>query len=111
MKLVTFHIGDNTIEMDNNIWGTETVKLNGEIVSQKWSMFGVEHPFKIQDNEMTKDAVVKTGYNFPYGFHVDLKVDNKPIIEHSRSRQRFWIFLAIIISSFIIGILSGIRDR
>lgn len=35
MKLVTYYIGDNTIEIENSILGKETVKLNGEIVSQK----------------------------------------------------------------------------
>ncbi len=111
MKLVTFYIGDNIIELDNNIWGTETVKLNGETVSQKWSLFGIEHPFNIQENGQAKEAVVKIGYNFPYGFQIDLNIDNKPIVQHSKSKQRFWIILGILILFVVAGFLLGLRDR
>jgi hypothetical protein len=111
MKLVTFRIGDNIIELNNNIWGTETVILNGDVVSQKWSVFGVEHPFTIRENDQSKEAMVKIGYNFPYGFQIDLSIDNKPIVQHSRSKKLFWIILGILILFVVAGFLLGIRDR
>ncbi len=40
-------IGDNVVEFHNNFLGRETVVLNGQIVSQKASTMGVDHPFTI----------------------------------------------------------------
>lgn len=112
MKLVTYYIGDNTIEIQNSILGKETVKLNGEIVSQKSSIFGAEHPFKIYEDGVTKDAMIKIGLSFlPLGIQVDLLVDNKPIVKHSKSKQRFWIILGVLIFCAVVGFLLGLRDR
>lgn len=38
-------VDGHLIEFLNNVWGKETVKMNGQIVSQKSSVLGVQHHF------------------------------------------------------------------
>lgn len=56
--------------------------------------------------------MIKIGLSFlPLGIQVDLLVDNKPIVQHSKSKQRFWIILGILILFAVAGFLLGLRDR
>lgn len=108
MKLVTYYIGDNTIEIENSILGKETVKLNGEIVSQKSSVLGTIHNFELNENGDSKEVNVKLGMSFSLGVQIDLILDNKPIIEHNRSKNRFWIILSLmLVPYFYIGYVVG----
>ncbi len=47
MKYTTIYIGENKIEVFNTLLGIEKIKVNGEIVSRKFSIFGTEHNFTI----------------------------------------------------------------
>lgn len=56
MKLVSFPIGNDVIEVYNSMWtGVETVKFNGHVVSKHFNWFVGIHPFQIVNpdtNEM-----------------------------------------------------------
>ena len=48
MKLTTVYLGDKKIEFFNSLIGMETVKVNNEVVSSKFSITGTEHLFKTE---------------------------------------------------------------
>lgn len=56
MRYLTLNINPNArIDIDNDIWGKETIRYNGEIVSEKSSFFGSVHSFeKEEDGEIAK---------------------------------------------------------
>jgi len=48
MKILTFPIGNDLLEVDNNMWtGVETVTFNGHIVSRAFNWFKGVHEFGI----------------------------------------------------------------
>ncbi len=80
MKYTTIYLNENTIEIFNSIIGRETIKLNGEIVSSKFSITGTEHHFRITENEEEADCKIITGFGLS-GVVIDLYKNNEPIIE------------------------------
>ncbi|GGK85214.1 hypothetical protein ACD591_19975 [Rufibacter glacialis] len=51
MNVLTLHISDTAkIEVDNSFNGKETIKYNGEIVSEKKSLLGENHTFTCEEN-------------------------------------------------------------
>jgi hypothetical protein len=49
MKYVEFKIGETKIEFHNSIFGKERVVNNGKTISEKHSIFGAKHIFKIDE--------------------------------------------------------------
>ncbi len=41
---------ENQIELFNSMWGTETVKYNGEVVSKETTMWGTTHRFHVDES-------------------------------------------------------------
>ena len=99
MKYTTVHLGKNKIELFNTISGKETIKVNGEIVSEKRSVTGTEHIFKINDNGNDVTCKLATGFSMN-GIVFSLYKNDKPIIEMPKSNFAFLFFL-------IIGIVVG----
>lgn len=107
MKIVTYYLGKNIIEVHNSTWGKETISLNGNMVSEKFSILGAEHRFQIVENGESKEVLVKPRYDFPRGLQIDLMVDNKPFIEHAKSMNLFWgIFIIVLGFILVINIFS-----
>ena len=105
MKFSTIQLGDNKIEIFNSYLGKEIIKLNGEIVSQKSSITGAKHSFKIIENDRKVDykLILDFGAN---GVVMDLYKDNIAIIESPRSSS---LFILLIISLFIVlGVIMQI---
>ena len=71
MKYITVYLGEHKIELFNTFLGKETVKVNGEIVSSKYSMAGTEHLFSINEKEGKSDYKLNTGVGFR-GVIIDL---------------------------------------
>ncbi|MFC6997973.1 hypothetical protein [Rufibacter roseus] len=59
MNVLTLNLSDSVkIEVDNSLSGLETIKYNGEIVSEKKSLLGENHAFEREENgEMVKYEV------------------------------------------------------
>ena len=103
MKFTTVYIGENKIEIFNTLLGVEKIKVNGEIVSKKFSIFGTEHNFAIKEN----DENVECKINFGFGFHgvvFNLYKDNKPIIESPQNGCL--LFIAIFLIALAIGLMK-----
>lgn len=92
MKFSTIHLGNNKIEIFNSFLGKETIKLNGEIVSEKSSITGAKHYFKIIENEQKVDCKLILGYG-ANGVVMDLYKDNVAIIESPKSSYLVIMFL------------------
>ncbi len=99
MKYTTVHLDENKIELFNTLLGKETVKVNGEIVSEKRSITGSEHIFKINKNGNENTYKLTTGFNIN-GVGFSLYKNDKPIIEMPKSKLAFYFFV-------IIGIIVG----
>ncbi len=99
MKYTTVHLDENKIELFNTCLGKETVKVNGEIVSEKRSITGTEHIFKINENGNENNYKLTTGFNLN-GVGFSLYKNDKPIIEMPKSKLAFYFFI-------IIGIIIG----
>jgi len=104
MKLTTIYLGENKIEISNSIFGRETIKVNGEIVSQKSSITGAEHIFSITENGTVADCKLKLGFGFN-GVVFDLYKNNKPIIESPKSGCLI-LFVAVFFIGLVIGLLT-----
>lgn len=66
MRYLTLIIDDKTeLTLDNSIWGKETVKLNGVLVSEKTSIWGSEHSFEVlEENKIvTYKVIIKMSLN------------------------------------------------
>jgi len=66
MRYLTLKINPSTeLTFDNTIWGKETVKLNGVVVSEKTSIWGSEHNFDvIEENKIvTYKVIIKMGFD------------------------------------------------
>lgn len=58
MKYTEFTVDNNKIEFLNSILGKETVVVNGEKVSERFSVTGTEHHFTIKSNHF----ILKSNY-------------------------------------------------
>jgi len=99
MKYTTINLGDNKIEIFNSILGKETIKVNDEIISSKYSIFGAKHYFSIIENGIEVDCEINIGLSI-HGIIYDLYIDNKPIIV--ANKNGCVMFFAIIGFLFII---------
>ena len=59
MKYYEYKIDSDKIEFSNSFIGKETVKVNGKKISEKFSITGTEHLFKVNSNEI----LLKTNYD------------------------------------------------
>jgi len=97
MKLITIHLGDKKIEVQNSFWGIETIRVNDELVSSKFSFFGTNHIFKQIENseEILYEVKIRTGF----GPVVDIYRQGNPILEFPKyGALRFFIYLIIILT-------------
>ncbi|MGO4903885.1 hypothetical protein [Flavobacterium sp. W20_MBD1_R3] len=100
MKFTTINLGNNKIEVFNSFIGRETIVLNGKVVSEKNSITGATHHFKIIEN----DQEVACKFIFGYGLNgvvMSLYKDNKPVIESEKSMFFGFVFLMLIAFGFI----------
>ena len=97
MKLITFHTGDNKIEIHNSILGKETVKVNDEVVSSKFSFFGSVHNFsRIEDNE---EILYEVKMKLGFGPAFDIYRHGKPLLIFPKyGALRFIIFIVIVLT-------------
>lgn len=108
MKFTTVHLDNNKIELFNSILGKETIKVNNKIVSEKRSVFGTVHSFKIAENGKDVTCKLATGFGFN-GVVIDLYKEGKPIIESPKSGVRgiiIYLFVAVIVIVALDKILS-----
>ena len=109
MKYTTIHLAENKIELFTSLLGKETVKVNGEIVSEKSSITGTEHVFKIRENDIENTYKLITGSNVN-GIGFSLYKNENPIIEMPKSK---FVFYFLVIIGIIIGkvIMNAVMNK
>ncbi|GHA39092.1 hypothetical protein GCM10007103_20630 [Salinimicrobium marinum] len=105
MKVTTIQSGDSKIEFFNSIFGKETVKVNEEIVSEKRSLSGTEHFFKIKDSDSEVNCRLVTGMG-RYGLAIDFYKDNKPVIQSYKSGGFIIPFLTAFLGVLIYNLMT-----
>ncbi|GAB2540512.1 hypothetical protein [Rufibacter soli] len=81
MNLLTLNLTDNIkIEVDNTYSGVETVKYNGEVVSEKRSLAGENHLFERDENGETVHYEVRISIKRLSRIGIDIYRDNKMIL-------------------------------
>ena len=110
MKYLTIYHEGNKIEIYNSILGQETIIVNNEVVSSKYSIFGTEHTFKIKDDSSDYRIGVGMGITgVTYSFYKD----GIAIIEPSNSAfgQILFIgFCIVIIIAFAVTLWRGFQE-
>lgn len=65
MKILSVNIGGTRIEFDNNMWtGHESIYVNEELISKKFSFFGTDHIFDVEEDGEWVEYVLTTGYGW-----------------------------------------------
>jgi len=108
MKYTTIHLEGNTIEIHNSILGKETIRVNGEIVSQHYSFFGAKHLFNITENgnEVACKINIKLSMN---GVVFDFYKDDKPAIVAAKNKTFVvGIFIGIVFGIMFYNFLKGL---
>jgi len=108
MKFTTIYLENNKIEILNSILGKETIKVNGETVSSKYSIAGGEHNFSITENGTIANCKIRMGLGFN-GVVFDLYKNNKPIVESTKNGNLILLmglFFLVLIVGLIIGFVK-----
>ena len=100
MKFSTIQLGNNKIEIFNSYLGKETIMVNGSVVSQKNSIRGAKHTFKMMEQHRQVNCKLNLGYG-ANGVVMDLYIDNVAIIESPRSSFLMIFTIIIFIISFV----------
>ena len=65
MRILSVNIGTTNVVFDNNMWsGKEYVYVNGKLVSKKFSWFGTDHLFEVEENGEQAKYILTTGYGW-----------------------------------------------
>jgi hypothetical protein len=80
MRYLTLNIADNLqLSIDNSMTGVETICMNEEVVSKKFSFWGAEHTFTREENGEVVNYEVKIGLNFT-GIGYNVYRNDEPIL-------------------------------
>lgn len=80
MRYLTLNINPNArIDIDNDIWGKETIRYNGDIVSEKSSFLGSVHTFEKDENGELAKYEVRIGLNL-FRITFDIFRNNQAIL-------------------------------
>lgn len=106
MKHATVTLEENKIELFNTLLGKETVKVNGNIVSEKSSITGTDHNFVIIENGTEVKCKLNTGFGIN-GVVFNLYKNDKPVIESPKNSFLIFLFF-IFIGIAAYGLLSNL---
>lgn len=110
MIITTINLGGNRIEFHNALSGKETIKVNGEVVSSKFSFSGMDHIFKVTESGEEVTYKLRTGTGM-FGVSFSLYKNDSAIIESPKSKGWFRFAVIAVLLLFIgtqIGELIGI---
>ncbi len=104
MKYVSYNVDNHSIEVYNSITGIETIKVNNEVVSEKFSFFGTDHSLQINNQFYT----LKSGIEF-FGFSFKVFSNGKPLklVNLISKKEKNSILLKKIVLVFF-GVIIGL---
>lgn len=83
MRQVTFNIDNTIIQFSNDWMGNETISVNGEQVSKKFSFFGTKHHFTIDNNGILENYSITSDVSFKNNIVISLYKDDTKLEEKS----------------------------
>jgi hypothetical protein len=105
MKYTTIYYENNKIEIYNSLLGKETIKVNDQVVSSKYSIFGANHIFSLKENEALNHYQIQISLGIN-GVVYDLYKNDKPIIESEKGGCMTFIIISLFVVGVIIGLLK-----
>lgn len=103
MKQISFYINNNSIQFSNDWMGYETITVNNEQVSKKFSFFGTKHNFNIADDNITENYTIKSDVSFKNNVIITLYKDDVKIEE--KFINYFENYDVNFNSTFVIGLI------
>jgi hypothetical protein len=104
MKYVSYNVDNNCIEVYNSISGVETIKVNNEEVSKKFSFLETNHCVQINNQFYT----LKSGIDF-FGSSFKLFSEGKALeLPNLISKKEKYTILFKRITFFVLGVVLGL---
>ncbi len=97
MKYAEFTLKNNKIEFLNSVFGIESVLLNGETVSKKFSFSGFKHKLNLDSEEF----ILKSKYKQFGNREIELELlkneelIEKQIVQTSKKQRLLWILTGV----------------
>jgi len=89
MKIISVNINGTNIRFDNCMWtGYEKIYVNGELVSKKFSWFGMDHFFEVEEDGEWVDYVLTTVMGWS-GITTDIKRNGVQVFDSSNVGKHF----------------------
>lgn len=81
MRVLKLNLSEEvTLDLFNSIFGKESVFYNGELVSEKRSLFGATHDFEIEENGYWATYSIRFKHDHYGGTVADIFRNNKVIL-------------------------------
>lgn len=113
MKYAEFNVGNNKIEFLNSVLGTESVLLNGELVSKKFSFSGIKHKIKLN----SENFILKSKYEQFDKREIELKLIKngetveKQIVKADKKHRIYWMLIGIGLGIGIYELLNLLLEN
>ncbi|MFN3802521.1 hypothetical protein [Belliella pelovolcani] len=104
MKYTTIYLDNKKIEIFNSLLGKETIKVDDQIVSSKYSIFGADHHFSLKEEENINHYQFKFSLGIN-GIVYDFYKNDKPIIEAEKGGCLTFLLIFLM---FTVGVTLGI---
>jgi len=100
VKYYEFNDNQNKIEFLNSVFGIEKVLVNGKLISNKFSMMGREHRFKINSDTFTLKTNIQLFGDRVINFDLNKneKLIDSEIVRFDKTQRLIWM-----VSGFLIG--------
>jgi hypothetical protein len=108
MKYAEINIENSKIEFLNSVFGIESVILNGNTVSKKFSFSGIQHKFNLNSGNF----ILKSKYKQFDKREIELVlVQNgmtieKLVVPIDNKQRRYWILIGIVIGFGVYKLLN-----
>jgi hypothetical protein len=107
MKFLTLQLDENTkIDINNTIWGKETIFYNEEMVSEKTSLLGAVHEFQKEENGHPVSYRIKVGLDLMRGVVYDIFRNEKQVFTNHGNTAKPVKSIILILIGFLGGILG-----
>ena len=102
MKVVTFQVDGHKIELYNSWLGKETVKVDDQIVSSAYSMWGMSHKFNLEEDAQHQYRIETSIGGYPSMVNINLYRNDEALVIWHNSRS------GMIILFFLVGLIAAI---
>lgn len=108
MRYLTLNItADQILSIDNSMMGVETIYMNEEVVSKKFSFWGAKHMFSREENGKHADYEVEIGLSFVgIGYNIHRNGESIMMSNNVSKLNKFsWVD---VIAYFVLFVAAGV---